>query len=82
MSFARAQARWEESWIHGPPDDPLESYYDEIAGWDIDQLEEELKVIRHSQRHPEPEDNTVILDRMETAIQVAIDTLTGNSDEG
>jgi len=69
MSFAKAQARWEESWINGPAEDPLEQYFDEIADWSDEQLREEHRSLGYSLRYPEPGDRVDVVERMLNAIE-------------
>ncbi len=57
MSFAQAQARWEQSWIYGPPDDPADDpqameYMDSLARMTDDELHLELANVRAALRSP------------------------------
>lgn len=53
MSFARAQHRWEQSWIYGPPDDPAEEYIERLGEMTDEQLHRELASVRADLRDPE-----------------------------
>jgi hypothetical protein len=72
MSFSQAQQLWEQSWIQGPPDDPLEPYYDGLTVLTDAGLEEELRSLKLVLRHPEPGDRISMIERMVTACEVEI----------
>ena len=82
-SFAQAQSRWENSWIHGPPDDPLEAYYDDLADLTDAGLEEELRSLKSTLHYPEPGDRIPMVKRMIVACEVEIQNrcLTNKADE-
>ena len=47
MSFTQAQHRWESSWENGPADDPLDLYYEELAEMSLEELEAEVRHLKH-----------------------------------
>ena len=74
MSFAAAQQRWEQSWVYGPPENPLDSFFDEIEEWPMAQLVTELSSIISTIRCPEPHDKLPVLREMADMLRAEIDS--------
>ena len=72
MSFAQAQQKWEQSWIHGPADDPLDPYYDELSVLTDEAVEQELRSLRLTLRSPEPEDRCEVVRLMIEACEAEL----------
>lgn len=62
-TFARAQDRWEQSWVNGPPEDPDAGFIDEISEWPLTQLTKTLDDLRVTARYPEPGDKISVIRR-------------------